>query len=90
MTRQGIDQKELFTLLVTQLHTSAAMQLGLSPNPVTRRTEKNLEAATMTIGILEALLFKTAGNLNRKEDEVLSRAVRELRTQLQKETRKPL
>jgi hypothetical protein len=66
------------------------MQLGLSPNPVTRRTEKNLEAATMTIGILEALLFKTAGNLNRKEDEVLSRAVRELRTQLQKETRKPL
>lgn len=89
MARQGIDPKELFTLLVTQLHSSAAMQLGLNPNPVTRRTETNLEAANMTIGILEALLFKTAGNLNKKEDELLSRAVRELRTQLQKETRKP-
>lgn len=89
MARQGIDPKELFTLLVTQLHSSAAMQLGLNLNPVTRRTETNLEAANMTIGILEALLFKTAGNLNKKEDELLSRAVRELRTQLQKETRKP-
>lgn len=83
---QRPDQKDLFTILVTQLSASAWMQLGVTPNPITRRTEKNLEAATLTIGILESLLFKTAGNLNKQENALLSGSVKELRVRLLQET----
>lgn len=79
---QNIDTKQLFPLLVQQLESSGWMQLGVQPNPVTQRTEKNLQAAEMTIGILEALLFKTAGNLTKVEDQQLSKAVRELKATL--------
>ena len=78
-----INQKDLFALLVQQLTASASMQLGMTPNPITRKTEVNLQAAEMTVGILEALLFKTAGNLNKAENELLASSVREMKTKLQ-------
>ncbi len=68
MTPPQINPKDLFTVLITQLSSSAWSQLGVNPNPLTGKKEINLEAAVMTIGILEALLFKTAGNLNKAED----------------------
>lgn len=81
--KQTIDPKDLFSLLVQQLTASASMQLGITPNPITRKTEINLQAAEMTVGILEALLFKTAGNLNKAEDALLSSAVRDMKLKLQ-------
>ncbi len=87
MVKQKIDQNELFRILVSQLNSSALTQLGVNANPVTGKQDKNIEAATMTIGILESLLFKTAGNLTKEEDGLLSGAVRELKTNLMKETR---
>ena len=80
---QKINPKDLFSLLVQQLTASAWTQLGVTPNPVTKRFEKNLPAGEMTIGILESLLFKTAGNLTKPEDELLSTAVRDLKLKLQ-------
>ncbi len=85
MTLSAINQKELFTLLVTQLKSSAWSHLGKTPNPLTGKPEKNLEAAEITIGILEDLLFKTAGNLNRNEDKMLADTVRELKLSLVEE-----
>lgn len=82
MTKFDIDPNDLFGLLVAQLSSSARTQLGKSPNPVTGKLEKNIEAAKMTIGILESLLFKTAGNLSKKEHETLSKAVRDLKSSL--------
>ena len=82
MTQQ-VDPKQLFSLLVKQLSASAWTQLGVSPNPITKRFEKNLPGAEMTIGILEALLFKTAGNLSKPENELLANAVRDLKLKLQ-------
>jgi CheY-specific phosphatase CheX len=82
MANNPINKNELFTLLVTQLSSGAWSQLGKTPNPLTGKAEQNLEAASMTIDILETLLFKTAGNLNRTEDKVLSDSVRELRLSL--------
>ncbi|MEA3286470.1 MAG: DUF1844 domain-containing protein [Candidatus Marinimicrobia bacterium] len=79
-----IDPNDLFTVLVTQLSSSAWSQLGVNPNPLTGKKLKNLEAAEMTIGILEALLFKTAGNLNKREDKLLAGLVRELKSALVK------
>ena len=83
MAKFDIDPNDLFGLLVTQLSSSAWTQLGKTPNPVTGKIEKNLEAAKMTVGILESLLFKTAGNLSKKENETLSKAVRELKITLE-------
>ncbi len=84
ISSKKIDPKDLFAVLVTQLSSSAWSQLGVSPNPLTGKKVKNLEAAEMTIGILEALLFKTAGNLNKQEDKLLAGSVRDLRTTLKK------
>jgi hypothetical protein len=87
ISSKKIDPKDLFTVLITQLSSSAWSQLGVSPNPLTGKKVKNLAAAEMTIGILEALLFKTAGNLNRQEDKLLAGSVRDLKTALKKDKR---
>mgnify|MGYP002632542388 FL=1 len=88
MPNTKINPNELFSLLVNQLSTGAWSQLGKTPNPLTGKPEKNLEAARISIGILEALLFKTAGNLTRREDILLSDKVRELKLSLQEELNK--
>lgn len=79
-----INPNELFTVLITQLSSSAWTQLGVNPNPLTGKKDINLDAAAMTIGILESLLFKTAGNLNKSEDKFLAESVRDLKTTLVK------
>lgn len=86
MTPQQIRSKDLFTVLITQLSSSAWTQIGVTPNPLTGKKDKNLAAAGMTIGILETLLFKTAGNLSKSEDKFLSESVRDLKLRLIKET----
>ena len=88
MPNTKINPNELFSLLVNQLSAGAWSQLGKPPNPVTGKAEKNLEAAAVSIGILEALLFKTAGNLTRQEDALISDKVRELKLSLQDESNK--
>jgi len=90
MSTVHFNKKDLFTLLVTQLKTGAWSQLGKTPNPLTGKPEPNLQAAAVSIGILEDLLFKTAGRLSKNEDKLLSDAVRELKLSLQEESdRKP-
>lgn len=79
-----INPNELFTVLITQLSSSAWTQLGVNPNPLTGKKDINLDAAAMTIGILESLLFKTTGNLNKSEDKFLAESVRDLKTTLVK------
>ncbi len=88
MPNTKINPNELFSLLVNQLSAGAWSQLGKTPNPLTGKPEKNLEAARISIGILEALLFKTAGNLNRQEDALITDKVRELKLSLQEELNK--
>jgi len=84
MQKAIVDPTKLFTVLISQLTTGARLQLGLDPNPLTGKRTPNLAAAALTIGILETLLFKTAGNLNKAEDKLLAEAVKELKTELNK------
>ena len=86
MSAQTINPRDYFSMLVTQLTAGARLQLGLDPNPATGKPTPNLAAARLTVGILESLLFKTAGNLSKSEDRLLSAAVRELKEQLIKKT----
>lgn len=63
--------KVLFANLVMMLSSSAMQQLGKLVNPLTNKTEINLEAAQLTIDMLEMLKDKTRGNLDKDEENML-------------------
>ena len=56
-------QAALFLQLVLGLQQSGMMMLGKLMNPLSRKIEKNLDAARDTIDTLAALEERTRGNL---------------------------
>ena len=67
---------ELFIGLVSSFQMQVMMHLGKLKNPVTDKTEKDLDAARMMIDMIEMLKDKTKNNLSNDEtkfiDTVLS------------------
>ena len=61
----------LFTHLITMFSMSAMQQLGKLKNPLTDKTEINLQAAQATIDIIDMLEVKTKGNLGKDEGKLL-------------------
>ncbi len=77
---EPVNSKEiLFMQLVMQNQQIALMSLGKIENPVTNKTEKNLEYAKMAIDTLDMLKEKTIGNLSDYEDQFLTEAIKELK-----------
>lgn len=64
--------KILFTNLIMMLSSSAMQQLGKMVNPMTNKTEVNLEGAQLTIDMLSMIKEKTAGNLDEEENRLLT------------------
>jgi len=64
--------------LVMSLATAAWAQLGKIPHPQSQKIERDLEQAKMSIDFLRMLLEKTEGNLQPKEQELLSQTVADL------------
>jgi len=60
-----------FSTFVMSLASAAYCSMGLAPNPVTKKEEKNLIAAEQQINLLEMLKEKTKGNLNKDEETML-------------------
>lgn len=60
-----------FSVLVMSIASSAAMALGLTPNPQTQKTETDPEMARFNIDLLVMLKEKTAGQLTADEDKLL-------------------
>jgi Domain of unknown function (DUF1844) len=77
-----------FATFVFSLGTSAMYHFGDFPDPVTKKAERNLEAAKQTIDILGILKEKTKGNLNDDEDRLLESLLYELRMRYVRETAK--
>ena len=78
----GQDSRESkmdFPTLVLSLTTTAMLQMGLVPDPVSQKVEKNLPAARQTIEILEILKDKTQGNLKPDEARLLDRCLHDLK-----------
>ena len=71
-TVQSEMDRALFSSLVLMLSTSAMQQLGKLVDPSTHKAEVNLEAAQVTIDMLEMIKHKTAGNLEREEERMLT------------------
>jgi hypothetical protein len=64
-------QKALFLHLLTMLSMSALQQLGKLQNPLTGKTEVQLDLAQATIDMLDMLEAKTRGNRDADEDKAL-------------------
>lgn len=70
-----------FSTFILSLGTSAQMQLGLIPNPISKKVEKDLQSAKQTIDIIGLLEDKTRGNLNKDEEGLLKELLYSLRIQ---------
>ena len=68
----------LFQHLLAMFHTLALQQLGKLVNPLTGKTERDLNQARITIDILQMIKDKTVGNLTAGEQGLLERIVMEL------------
>ncbi|MBI3985391.1 MAG: DUF1844 domain-containing protein [Lentisphaerae bacterium] len=71
--------KSLFINLVVMFATSTMQQLGKIINPVTGKTEINLESAQMTIDMLDMLEAKTRGNLDADEAKIINDSLASLK-----------
>ena len=74
----GLEQVD-FATLVLSFATSALIQMGAAPDPVTGKTSKDLGVAKQNIDILEILQKKTKGNLTRDEQALLDGVLAEVR-----------
>ena len=69
----------LFLELVNWLSKSCWVQLGKIKDPITGEFNKNLKEAEISLGMLEMLKEKTAGNLDDRLSELLTTAINELK-----------
>ncbi|MDD2240176.1 MAG: DUF1844 domain-containing protein [Kiritimatiellae bacterium] len=70
---------DLFQGLVISLAAATMQHLGKTLNPLTHKTEKNLEAAQSSIDMLDMLSAKTQGNLSENESKLLTNVLAELK-----------
>ena len=68
-----------FAEFILSLSSSAFVNLGQIPNPMTGRPEMDLEAAGSIIDILQILEQKTRGNLTPYEKEVMEKTLYQLK-----------
>lgn len=70
---------ELFVALVYSLQMQAMMNLGKIKNPMTEVIEKNLDAASVSIDMIDMLLNKSKEGFTEEETKVLEHIVSDLR-----------
>ncbi len=68
-----------FQTLVFSFSTTALLQLGMAPDPVTGKQKRDLPSAKQTIDILEILQQKTQGNLTEEEAQLLDECLYDLK-----------
>lgn len=77
MSEQQKIEANISTLALS-LGSSAAMAMGLAPNPMSGKTEKNIEVAKFNIDMLVVLKEKTKSNLTKEEENLLHRMIVDL------------
>ena len=79
LTREDFFTGLTFSALVLSLSTSALVNLGELPDPISNEKGVNLSLAKQTIGIVEMLKEKTKGNLTVDEDRLINNMLYDLR-----------
>ncbi len=77
-----------FSALCLSLATGAMIGLGLTPDPSSKKTTKNLEMAKQNIDILDLLKNKTKGNLTPEESHMIEALLTEVRFRFVEATKK--
>ncbi|MDX1765007.1 MAG: DUF1844 domain-containing protein [bacterium] len=77
-----------FNSFILSLSSSAMMNMGVIPNPLTREIEKDLPMAKQTIDLLAMLEKKTQGNRTPEEDKFISAILYDLRMKFVEESKK--
>ena len=77
-----------FSDFIVSLSTSVIYHFGDIPDPISKKAEKNLEAAKQTIDIIGILEQKTRGNLDENEKKLMDAILFELRMRYVKEKEK--
>ena len=73
MGQESLNKEEqLFLYLINTFKTSAWIALGKMKNPVTGKTEINMEQASYYIDLLEMLQSKARGNMSEYEEDFLA------------------
>lgn len=67
-----------FSVLTMSLASSAAMALGLAPDPQSGTVSKDKDMAKFNIDLLVVLKEKTKGNLNQDEQHFLESVISDL------------
>lgn len=67
------------TFLVSTLYLQGAIALGLVPNPVTNKADRQLDQAKHSIDLLSMIQQKTEGNRTPEESSELEAVLHELR-----------
>ena len=78
-----------FISLVSMFASSAFMSMGKIANPATGKTERDLDAARGFIDILVMLKARTAGNLSKDEERMISSTISDLQLNFVREKQKP-
>lgn len=69
-----------FSVLTMSIASSAAMSLGIAPDPQTGKVEKDKEMAKFNIDLLLMLQQKTNNNLTQDESRFLANVISDLQT----------
>src|ERR1035441_5702053 len=72
LTREDFFTGLTFSALILSLSTSALVNLGELPDPISNEKGVNLSLAKQTIGIVEMLKEKTKGNLSVDESRLIN------------------
>ncbi len=75
-----------FSSIILPLYTPALIKLGLLEDPITGKTNENLELARRLIDILDLLKDRTKGNLQPEEQEFLQACLSQLKMAYVKKT----
>lgn len=68
-----------FSTLVLSVASSAAMSLGMAPDPATGKTHVDKKMAQFNIDLLEVLKEKSNNNRTDEEDKLLSQLISDLK-----------
>jgi len=77
--KEGEFPEASFSSLILMLAQGSLQNLGLVPNPLTKKVERNLLLARHTIDTIGVLKEKTKGNLEKEEEKFLDELLYDLR-----------
>ena len=79
---------QLFYSLVYTFQMQAWMSMGKLKNPVTDKVDRDLNAAQLTIDMIDMIKEKTKGNLNDQENKFIEQVLADLKLNFVQESSK--